>query len=473
MRDKNSKLSLWISTFISIVCMFFIVLIAYIAEKVFNTNNLSNNILTLISVIIALIPPILWMGLFYKQDRLNPEPKGLVFKTLILGALVHKAIYVPIVSMILPSGNTGFESIGNKMITTIILVAVIQESIKMLTVRYSIYPSKEFDEDIDGIIYGSALGLGFATMSSIDAILSAGGAMLTNATVLVVVQTFSHASITGLSCYFLGVSKNAKFNILRLPTALLLSSSINAIIQFLLDAVVRKGFKVNYIIGLLPAAIVALIVFGFLVAISSRHAKEGGSKPNGTIDTKKAISGIVPVWILFALTLVIGITFTNNALKNKTITVDDYIEIQYPNKWVENENEADLFKASDIMKDAGLNSITVKKLPLTDLMSIEIESEEERLQSATAAWSIRSGINYRFYQAENCYYLDAKGKETYIINYYYISSGSDNKPNIGYASDILSVSGDNLYIITISSSYESFVINDNKFINVDYSFNYN
>lgn len=57
MSGKNSRLSLWLSTFISIVGLLFIVLIAYIIEKVFNTNNLSNDILTIISFIIALIPP--------------------------------------------------------------------------------------------------------------------------------------------------------------------------------------------------------------------------------------------------------------------------------------------------------------------------------------------------------------------------------------------------------------------------------
>lgn len=53
------------------------------------------------------------MSIFYKQDRLNPEPKGLVFKTLILGALVHKAIYTPVVTLVFPSG-TRFEAIGER-----------------------------------------------------------------------------------------------------------------------------------------------------------------------------------------------------------------------------------------------------------------------------------------------------------------------------------------------------------------------
>lgn len=474
MSSKNSKMSLWLSTSISVVVLLLIVVVSYVFEKTI-TPNLNKSLLTSVSVIIALIPPLLWLSVFYRQDRKNPEPKGLVFKTLILGALIQKAVYVPIVSLIFPTGNAGFDSIGKNMVATIIIVAVVQEAIKMLAVRYSIYPCKEFDEDIDGIIYGSALGLGFAAMSSIASIISMGGAMLTNATVLVVIETFSHASITGLSCYFLGVSKHAKYKILRLPAALILASSLNAIIQFLLNTVVRQGFKVNYLIGLLPAAIVAITIFGVLVFISSRHEKEGGIKPQEPLEQRKAAIGIIPVWIILALVLVMGIVSSNVSLNNQVTRVDGFIEIEYPLKWIKSENDTCLFKASDMLKDNGLNSISVKKFPIVDLINIDIESEEEKLQNCAAAWSIRSGRSYRFYQSESGYYLDTKGKETYIINYYYVSNnqtslGDTNKPNVGYGRDIITIADDNLYIITISSSYESFILNNNKFSNVNYNF---
>ena len=145
-------------TFISIIGLLLIVLLAYIFENTINPN-FNKSLLTVISVIIAIIPPILWLTVFYRQDRLNPEPKGLVFKTLILGALVQKAAYAPIISLVFPQGNRSITALGSNLIINIILIAIIQEAVKLLSVRYSVYPSREFDEDIDGIIYGSALGL--------------------------------------------------------------------------------------------------------------------------------------------------------------------------------------------------------------------------------------------------------------------------------------------------------------------------
>lgn len=476
-KNTKTKLGLWLSTFISITGLLLIVLIAFIFEKTINLN-LNKSLSTIISVIIAIIPPILWLTVFYRQDRLNPEPKSLVLKTLILGALVQKALYVPIISFVFPQGNRSITTMGSNLVITIILVAVIQEAVKLLSIRYSVYPSKEFDEDIDGIIYGSALGLGFAAMTSIDNIISSGGAMLTNVTSLVVIETFAHASITGLSCYILGVSKQRKFNIFRLPIALLIAAGLNAITQFLLNTVVRQGFKVNYIIGLIPAALVAIIVFGVLVIISSRHEKEGGDQAFEPLERKKAIAGILPVWALLAITIVVGVLVNNATVKNQIYKVDNVVEIQYPSDWIQFKSDTDIFKAAEMVNGGGQEFVSVKKLPLSSLMNVEAKSEEEKLQNAAAAWSIKSGMNYRFYQSEDGYYLDTKGKETYVINYVYISNTQAGlvgakRADIGYGRDILSVTGSDLYIITISSCYENFVINGNTLSNVEYSFNAN
>ena len=473
-RDSKAKPGLWLSTFISLAGLLLIVLVAYIIEKAINLD-FNKDLLKVISLVIAVIPPILWLTIFYRQDRMNPEPKGLVFKTLILGALVQKAVYTPVISWIMPHSSRGSTVISGKLITAIVLTAVIQEAIKLLSVRYSVYSSREFDEAVDGIIYGSALGLGFAAMSSIDSIISAGGAMLTNATSLVVVENFSHASITGLSGYILGISKHKKFNALRLPFALILASVLNAVVQFLLSTVVRQGFRVNYIIGLIPAALVAVIVFGVLVMISSRQEKAGLDETHEPSGRGKAIAGDLPVWALFIVAMAMGLIINKTSVRIQTQTIDNIIEIQYPSSWIQSMNENDVFRAADMANSMGREFVCVKKLPLTSLMNVEVNSEEEKLQNAAAAWTIKSGMNYRFYQPEDGYYTDTKGKEAYVINYIYIKSGQAssgaNKTDIGYGRDILCIYGNDLYIITISSGYENYVLNGNKLVNVNYSFN--
>ena len=243
-----------------------------------------------------------------------------------------------------------------------------------------------------------------------------------------------------------------------------------------MNAVVRRGFKINYILGLIPAAVVACIVFGVLVFLSSKHEKEDAGIERVPLESRKALTGMIPVWVIFVVALGAGILISNAALKNNVSTVDSFIEVSYPSNWIESRGEADIFRASGIDKDGGTNFICVKKVPLDSMMNVDSISEEEKLQNAAAAWSIKAGRANRFYQAEDGYYLDTKGKETYIINYVYISNrqsskGDINKPDIGYGRDVLSIVNDDLYIITLSTSYDNFVINDNKIIDLDYRFN--
>ena len=77
--------------------------------------------------------------------------------------------------------------------------------------------------------------------------------------------------------------------------AVIIASALNAITQFLLNAVVRQGFRINYILGLIPAAVVACIVFVVLVFLSSKHEKEDEGIARVPLEPNKALIGMIPV----------------------------------------------------------------------------------------------------------------------------------------------------------------------------------
>src|SRR5688500_3097835 len=49
-----------------------------------------------IGLLLTIVPALLWLGLFYAQDRLEPEPHHYVVGLLILGALLGGAIEQPL-----------------------------------------------------------------------------------------------------------------------------------------------------------------------------------------------------------------------------------------------------------------------------------------------------------------------------------------------------------------------------------------
>jgi RsiW-degrading membrane proteinase PrsW (M82 family) len=466
---SKRRSGLWLSTAFSIVGLLLIVLLSFIADK---TLSLGTNsvLLWIISLLIAFIPPIIWLTVFYRQDRLDPEPKSYVFKTLILGALIQKAVYAPLIE--LAGIQSGSKSVISDYIFTVILVALIQESMKLLSVRYALYHSSEFDEKIDGIIYGSALGLGFAAMTNLDLIISNGGAALSAVSSIVVIESLGHASFTGLSCYFLSVSKYQKFSIVRLPAAVIIATSLNAVSRILIDKLVRAGFKVNYIIGIIPAALVAVAVFGLLVFITS---KSSGKETEGEVATKKeAAISVIPVWALLVAALAVGFAISSIPEKTSTVAVDDNINITYPASWTQFSKSGDLFRASDVISGGGRNFVSVKKTPLESLISYKSGEGSPALEDIAAAWSIKSGRDYKYYQPTKAYPLQYGGQDAYVTEYVYISGNTQSTvesrtPGIGYSRDIILLSYDNVFIVTISTEYNDWVLKKDNFSRVKLS----
>ena len=145
----KNRPGLWLSTLVSIVGLLLVVLFSYIIERTLDLT-INSTLLTLIPLLIAFVPPLLWLTVFYRQDRLDPEPKSFVFKTLILGALVQKAVYAPVMSVLMPEARTGPNI--TDYIFSVILIALIQEYEAAFQLGKHLCPD-EFGKRIDGI-YG-------------------------------------------------------------------------------------------------------------------------------------------------------------------------------------------------------------------------------------------------------------------------------------------------------------------------------
>jgi RsiW-degrading membrane proteinase PrsW (M82 family) len=59
----------------------------------------------------------------------------------------------------------------------LLVVALVEESSKYLAVRVSVYRSREFNEPMDGLVYGAIAGLGFAAPENLLYVLSRGAGL--------------------------------------------------------------------------------------------------------------------------------------------------------------------------------------------------------------------------------------------------------------------------------------------------------
>jgi protease PrsW len=233
-------------------------------------------------VVLALVPAVLWLGVFYLQDRLEPEPKAYVLGVFLLGAVLARAVGQPLIRGFFEVNEWAGSSLGLKLLAGIFIVGVIQEFLKYAAVRYSIFGSEEFDERVDGIIYGAAAGLGYATMLNIDYVAGTGGVSLGIGVMRIVVAALAHASFAGVSGYFLGRAKFENMGPLWLPAGLLLASVLNGVVTVALGQISRTGLQVTPVNGLILSAIVAVVVFGLLFVTIRRSNQANLAKATAT-----------------------------------------------------------------------------------------------------------------------------------------------------------------------------------------------
>ena len=124
---------------------------------------------------IALAPIIFLAWFIYTRDRYEREPRKLIIKTFFLGAF----LVVPVViaellgSLFLPPSNDPLAL----FLHFLIVVSLVEESSKYLAVRISVYNSREFNELMDGLVYGAIAGLGFAAPENLLYVLSQGATL--------------------------------------------------------------------------------------------------------------------------------------------------------------------------------------------------------------------------------------------------------------------------------------------------------
>ena len=220
-------------------------------------------------LVLALIPAILWLAFFYRQDRLEPEPKGYVIGVFLLGALLAQGVGIPLVERVYEAPRWLPLNVWTDLLGSILVIGFVQESLKYAAVRYSVYPSVEFDERVDGVVYGTAAGLGYATMLNVHYVVASGGVDLQVGVIRIAVTALAQASFAGLTGYFLVRAKFEDEPVWWLPGGLALAAVLNGLFAFLSGELTTTSLSLsgggfNPWPGLILAAVVAAATFAAL-----------------------------------------------------------------------------------------------------------------------------------------------------------------------------------------------------------------
>ena len=153
---------------------------------------------------ISLAPIIFIVSFIYLKDKYQREPLIHLVISFLLGAV-----------MIIPAifGELFFDKLGLikggewwvTLFECMIGIALIEELVKYIVLRFYIYPRKDFDEPFDGIVYAVTISMGFAAIENIMYVFGNGGIQTGILRMFTAVP--GHAMFGVLMGYFVGLSK--------------------------------------------------------------------------------------------------------------------------------------------------------------------------------------------------------------------------------------------------------------------------
>ncbi|NLN49720.1 MAG: PrsW family intramembrane metalloprotease [Clostridiales bacterium] len=159
----------------------------------------------MILLLAAIAPSAALMYYFYMRDKYEKEPRHLLTKAFLLGAI--SVIPILIVEMKLNLFDMGDKRLIAVGYTAFIVAGLVEEAFKFLMFYILIWNNDEFNEMYDGIVYSVFISLGFATVENIAYVLSTGFSV---ALLRAITAVPAHALFGVAMGYYLGISKFAQ-----------------------------------------------------------------------------------------------------------------------------------------------------------------------------------------------------------------------------------------------------------------------
>ncbi len=157
----------------------------------------------LILLALALAPGIAISVYIFDQDHHEREPVRLLIKSFFYGVasvFVTLGISYAIEWVVYIEADTFWEH----AVDAFVIVALVEEFSKFIFVRWLLYPNKNFNEPLDGIVYAVMVGMGFATIENILYVMNGG---ISVALLRMFTAVPAHATFAVIMGFFVGEAK--------------------------------------------------------------------------------------------------------------------------------------------------------------------------------------------------------------------------------------------------------------------------
>ena len=219
----------------------------------------------MLTLLITIVPSLLIILFFVKSD-LFPEPNNQIFKIFLYGILLCIPAFIINTAFGSFFSNVGFNG---TLLPSLLSAAPVEEILKFTVLYYLVYKMKDFNEPIDGIVYGVTVSLGFATLENIYYVYVLSDYYNVSSQSLAMLRSFSTIPAHGIFGATMGYFF-MKYSFIRKQDNLTLC----IIVPILLHASYNFFVSTNFLVALLIIIISWFILLNAFSKLKSKQKKK-------------------------------------------------------------------------------------------------------------------------------------------------------------------------------------------------------
>ena len=154
------------------------------------------------ALLLATILPSILIILFFVYSDKFKEPRGEIIKVFIYGILITIPAYF--LNTYISDFFYNNTRVSEGLISSFLTAAPVEEGLKLSVLYYFVYKLKDFNEPIDGIVYGVTVSLGFATLENLYYVYLLADYFETTSMALAVIRSFSAVPAHAVFGVFMG-----------------------------------------------------------------------------------------------------------------------------------------------------------------------------------------------------------------------------------------------------------------------------
>ena len=154
------------------------------------------------ALLLATILPSILIILFFVYSDKFKEPRGEIIKVFVYGILITIPAYF--LNTYISDFFYNNTRVSEGLISSFLTAAPVEEGLKLSVLYYFVYKMKDFNEPIDGVVYGVTVSLGFATLENLYYVYLLADYFETTSMALAVIRSFSAVPAHAVFGIFMG-----------------------------------------------------------------------------------------------------------------------------------------------------------------------------------------------------------------------------------------------------------------------------